>query len=91
MYRTMAVGMNVTIALLAVLILLGGCSSDDGFTSRDARRNLSPAMDSMGLTKEQRKNRTAYTFDVNLRQLNDDVDMILLLDRPTYLTRSPMP
>ena len=43
------------------------------------------------MAKEQRKNRTAYTFDVNLRQLNDDVDMIFLLDRPTYLTRSPMP
>ena len=91
MHRTMTVSGNISIALLASVFLLGGCGSSDVFTSRDARKNISPAMETMAMAKEQRKNRTAYTFDVNLRQLNDDVDMIFLLDRPTYLTRSPMP
>jgi len=84
-------GRNLGTVVVGVVLVFGGCSSDNGFTPKKARKNISPALEMMALTKEQRKNRTAYTFDVNLRQLNDDVDSILLLDRPTYLTRSPMP
>ena len=86
-----SIGGAFFVAALTSMSVLGGCSSDEGFTSKTARKNLSPAMETLALSKEQRKNRSAYTTDVNLRQLNDDWDSILLLDRPMYLTRSPMP
>lgn len=82
---------SLGIGLVAGALVFGGCSSDQLFTSKHAKKNISPAMESMAQTKEQRKNRTAYTFDVNFRQLNDDVDSVLLLERPMQMHRAPMP
>lgn len=82
---------SLGIGLVAGVLVFGGCSSDQLFTSKHAKKNISPAMELMAQTKEQRKNRTAYTFDVNFRQLNDDVDSVLLLERPMQMHRAPMP
>ena len=71
------------------LLTVAGCSNK--FTAKTARKNISPSLDTLSLTPEQRKNRHARTVDVNLRQVNEDVDRLLLLDRSTMLNRNPMP
>ncbi len=78
-----------TALLVLCLLSIGGCSNK--FTPEMARANVSPAQDTLALTREQMDNRYARTIDVNLRQFNEDVDMLLLLDRPSFLSRTPMP
>ena len=78
-----------SILLLLSLLAVAGCSKK--FTPDMARANVSPSLDTLALTREQMKNRYARTFDVNLRQFNEDVDTLLLLDRSSYLSRTPMP
>ena len=77
------------LALGLGLSTIGGCS--DKFTAKTARKNISPSLDTLSLTREQMKNRSARTMDINLRQLNEDVDRLLLLDQPTILNRNTMP
>ena len=74
---------------VACLLMGGGCSQK--FTVATARRNMSPKLETMTATHEQRLNAYARTVDVNLRQLNDDIDELLLLDRPMLTTRTPVP
>jgi hypothetical protein len=83
------------LALLALLIALGGltvgCQED--FTEADVYRDLSPELETIGLTSAQRRNRSARTIDTNLRAFNDDLDHFLLFDRPARIVsgRPPVP
>ena len=82
------------VGLLAVCMLFalvaGGCNKDK-VTADDVRDHMSPELKSMAMTNEQRKNAHARTIDTTLRQTWDDLDMILLLDKPVKLTRYPVP
>jgi hypothetical protein len=80
--------------LMALGLLLafgaGGCD-DNKITADKVRRDMSPELQSVAMTHEQRKNREARNVDTTMRQFWDDLDMILLLDKPVRLTRYPLP
>jgi hypothetical protein len=72
--------------------VLGGCNNGpDRITGDDIRDDMSPELQTLGMTREQHKNRTARSIDTTLRQVWDDIDMILLLDRPIRLHRYQIP
>jgi hypothetical protein len=76
---------------LTLLMTAGGCSDNKNVTASDIRHHMSPELQSIAHTKEQRKNREARTMDTDLRQVWDDFDTLLLLDRPVRLSRYPIP
>lgn len=80
----------VLLGLITCMALTIGCSTEDHFTSKIARKNVSPDLKTLSLTKEQQKNVHARSMDVNLRQFNEDADTLLLIDRPSMLTRMPV-
>lgn len=78
------------LVLLSMVSLLGACSQE--ITAQDLRNNPTPELQSMSLTTEQRNNRYARMIDTNFRQIPDDIDQILLLDRPVrFSPRHPIP
>lgn len=73
---------------LALPFMAGGCSS----TSPDAvRANMSPELESVAMSSEQRKNHHARVIDHTARQWHDDWDYLLLLDRPRRMSKYPLP
>ncbi len=82
------IGLLVVSGLL--LAAVGGCDNNK-ITASKVRSDMSPELDSIAMTKEQRKNEHARTVDTDLRQVWDDLDMLLLLDRPVRLSRYPIP
>ena len=83
-----------SLALAFVMLVGVGCQSapsDGRVTADSVRRNLSPEMVSMAYNQEQLDNIHARTFDTNLRQIPDDIDAILLFDRPGWMTIYPVP
>ena len=85
--------MNVRIMLLcglvSLLTALGGCSNK--VTVKSIRKDPSPALDALARSKEQRKNDWTRIVDTNKRQIWDDIDYLLLLDRPSRSSRYPVP
>lgn len=82
-----------TLLLLSLVVFaaaLLGCQSD-GITAKSVRKDMSPEMKSIALMHEQRKNVHARTKNTNKRQIWDDIDSILLLDRPVRLSEYPIP
>ncbi|MEX0776976.1 MAG: hypothetical protein WD042_14820 [Phycisphaeraceae bacterium] len=71
--------------------LLAGCGSKDRITAEGVRANMSPELQSVGDTAQQRKNRQARAVDTTLRAIHDDWDYFWLIDRPTNLSRYPIP
>lgn len=77
-------------AASVALALCSGCSQGK-ITAGTIRRNMSPDLESLAKTHEMRLNDRAKTWDVNARQIWDDIDGILFLDRPLRLSRYPIP
>ncbi len=75
--------------LVAMTVLAGGCQQE--ITGERVRSDISPELQSLTLTEQQRQNQIARTVDTNLRQLINDFDELLLLDRPARLSRWPVP
>ena len=76
--------------LVGLLFVCGGCGNKQ-ITAGYARSHPSPELSSLAHMSEQRKNMHARTFDTNLRQIWDDVDAILLTNRPGQLSVYPIP
>ncbi len=79
----------IGLLVLTAMICAGGCSQK--VTPEGVRRNLSPEFETLGETKGMRANRHAEVIDLNLRQIPDDIDRILFLDRPMRMTTYPLP
>ena len=75
--------------LLAVPMALAACSGDSRVNAY--RMNPSPAEDTLSQRRVDIDNRLAVTTDTNLRQLNEDVGKVLLLERPSRLTANRVP
>jgi hypothetical protein len=78
--------------MACVLVLgggLAGCSNK--ITANSVRSDMSPGLTSMSENDQQLKNRHARTFDTNFRQIPDDIDTILLFDRPGRLSPYAVP
>lgn len=78
----------------AVLIVTGvftaaGCSGPDA--SQQGHMEMSPGFETIALSHEQNAVRHARTLDTNSRQLVDDIDRILLIDRPMRMSIYPIP
>ncbi len=81
--------LGVSLVAAPLLLSQGGCSHQ--ITADSVRSNMSPEMETMAQTSEQRKNEVARAVDTNLRQLNNDWDSFWLLDRPLRLSMYPVP
>lgn len=81
--------MLVLFALAFGMIAAVGCS--DRITADDVRGDMSPELKSMAHNSEQLENRYARSSDTTLRQIWDDIDMLLLRDKPSRLSRYPVP
>jgi len=84
-----ALRMLSLLACVIVIAGLTGCKKE--ITANSVRDDMSPGLKSMAESNEQMKNRHARTFDTNFRQIPDDIDMILLFDRPVRLSPYVIP
>lgn len=75
----------------ASVVMLGGCSSSDDITANSVRADMSPEMESIAMTPEQRKNQFARVVDTDFRQIVDDWDRLWLVDKPSGMSRYPIP
>lgn len=65
---------------------------DDGtITAEKVRKDMSPALEHYAVTREEAANNRARAVDHTTRQIWDDIEHILLLDRPVRLTDYPVP
>lgn len=74
---------------LAAALSLGGCSNR--ITPDSVRSDMSPELQSMAMTAEQRKNTHARALDTTARQFWDDLDFLLMIDQPSRLSIYPVP
>lgn len=74
-----------------VALLMVGCSSDKPILIDQVRANPTPEMQTIARTRNQRLNEHAVVRNTNRRQILDDIDAILLLDRPVRLTPYVIP
>lgn len=82
------------LAAIAIIVLaaglLGGCKSNPDskkLTIDEVRSDPTPDLSSIAWTHDQRKSRRAYVADTNLRQIWDDIDEIMLFDRPSRMAK----
>jgi len=68
-----------------------GCESNKYLRINEIRKNPSPEMNTMARTSDNRKNDHAVLHNINARQISDDIDALLLLDRPSRLTPFVIP
>lgn len=81
--RTVVRGIAVTAALALGLSASVGCAYH--------RFNPTPGVNSLGISRERNRNRVATTINTNLRAVRSDAARFWLLDRPSRLTKQPMP
>ncbi len=81
---------------VAVLCLVGGstlagCGSNPFGRDADLRANLSPEVDTLYQRPVDVENALAITGDTNWRMFNQDLGRAFYTDRPSRLTREPIP
>lgn len=70
----------------------GNWFKDDGrITAADVRWDMSPELSTLDSTPGESKNNHARVIDTNTRQIWNDLDRILLLDRPSHLSLYSVP
>lgn len=82
--------MSLAMALGAVAMLTG-CSNQKHVSAWGVRNNPSPELEGIALSSEQRKSEIAVNENTTWRQIHDDIDWILLRNRPVPLTEYPVP
>lgn len=84
MRRTAAIRFVLCSALAAACLVPVGCTKAQQF-----RMNPSPNIANLQWSKEERANRRTIVFDTNLRAASNDLDRLLLLDKPSSITGLP--
>ncbi len=82
----------VSLAALATIAgALGGCGSSSPARQQlaEIRANPSPELQTTNQTEDDVDNQLTVTFDENFRQLNRDLGVLFLTDRPTRLSPYP--
>lgn len=79
------------VAVLSSLVLAFGAGGCNRITADSVRANMSPELESVAMSHEQRKNHHARVIDHTARQWHDDWDYLLLLDRPRRMSKYPIP
>jgi len=72
-----------------LLLLSAGCAQR--ITGDSVRANMSPEIESIAETPQQRKNKVARAADETASLINNDWDRFWLLDRPGRMSTYPMP
>jgi hypothetical protein len=81
----------LTLAAGILATFLIGCESEKPILIDQVRKNPTPEMETIARTHDQRKNDHAIVKDYNERQIGDDIDAILLMDRPVRLSPYVLP
>ncbi len=84
------------LTLAAAPLLMVGCQSssdyDDGYITADmVRADMSPELQTLSMTPEQRKNMHARSLDTTMSQIHEDWDRIWYLNKPIGMSRYPVP
>jgi hypothetical protein len=82
-------GALVLVALAAAC--LAGCTTGAPHNHHRIQGNLTPEVDTLYQRRVDMDNRVSLTFDENLRMFNQDLGRFWLTDRPSRLTREPVP
>lgn len=90
MIRLKRTALMLITAGTATLALIG-CESDKSVLIDEIRKNPTPEMNTIAHTHNDRKNKHAVVRNANIRQIGDDLDAILLLDRPVRLSPYVIP
>ncbi|MEX2215745.1 MAG: hypothetical protein WD768_16660 [Phycisphaeraceae bacterium] len=77
------------VLVMAIGLMAGGCSSQ--ITPDSVRADMSPEMETIQYTHQQRCNNIARSIDTTTRQIHDDWDRIWLVDQPLHLSYIPIP
>ena len=91
--------MNIPMARLCALILIcgaatlsGGCAAkEEPITAEMLRKDLSPNMESLAFTHEERLNNKAKSWHINWRSAVGTADRIMFNDRPFRMSIHPIP
>ena len=86
MNRRRLANLWVLSVLSAAIVFSAGCAANKEITPEMVRRNMSPGLESLANTYQQRENNRANAWDVNGRSAWDDIDKILFNDRPMRLS-----
>ena len=80
-------------ALAFCLFASVGCESQSNnrITAEDVWNDMSPELKSMAMTEAQRKNKKYRIDDTNMRQIWNDLDTLMLMDRPVRMSKYPVP
>ena len=91
----MATHSNYTIRICGLIIGISlatmGCNNHSMHELETVLSDMNPGFETIALTHDQRVLRHARTFNTNQRQIKDDLDMILLIDRPLRMSPYPIP
>ena len=83
---------GVAMALAGVAVVVGGCAGPNSESkAQELRANATPELDTLSQRRTDMNNETAVTFDENGRMFNEDLQRLMLFDRPSRLTPNPVP
>lgn len=82
----------LSVLSVAVAFSVGCTASQQStqITAESIRKHLSPNLESLANTYQQRENNRANAWDVNERSAWDDIDKMLFNDRPMRLSIYPI-
>lgn len=79
------------LAVLALAGCLSGCSGNPDAKYQAIKDDLTPNLDTLYQRPEDVDNALVITFDENGRMFWQDLGRAMYVDRPSRLTREPMP
>lgn len=79
----------IAAGLFVASAALVGCSNE--ITADSVRSNMTPELETIAMTREQRLNQNARAVNTTGRQIHDDWDRIWLIDRPLRLSEYTIP
>ncbi|HYE02091.1 MAG TPA: hypothetical protein VD963_02530 [Phycisphaerales bacterium] len=88
--RPLRAGLAVA-TLLAAMPLLGGCYYWSNERDAQYRANPTPELITLYQRRVDVRNALTVTFDENLRMARQDLGRAFYTDRPSRLTREPIP
>jgi len=77
--------------IIGVSLAAMGCNNHAMHELDDVLSDMSPGFETIALSHDQRMLRHARTLNTHQRQFNDDLDMVLLIDRPLRMSPYPIP
>lgn len=93
MHRQKLITARRSALVLTALVgaVLAGCASGAHHNHHRIQSNLTPELDTLYQRRVDMDNRMVLTFDENLRMFNQDMGRFWYTDRPSRLTREPVP